>query len=89
MEGGVDVLDHVVHVGVVLVDELVDGTELGFEGPIAQLLHLAPLHLVHRQELRVVLLVGAEEACLTDQPRWHLAVGTDADVENVLAVMPL
>jgi hypothetical protein len=87
MEGGVDVLDHVGDVGVVLVDELVDGAKLCLEGPVPQLLHLSPLDLVHCQELGVVILVAAEEAALTDQPRGQGALRPNADVEDVFAVV--
>ncbi len=87
MEGGIYVLDHIGDVGVVLVDELVDGSKLCLEGPVAQLLHLSSLDLIYCQQLGVVILVATKEAAFAHQPRRMGALRVYADVEDVLAVV--
>lgn len=89
MEGGIDVLDHVVDIGVMLVDKFINLAELLFERPVSQLLYFSGLDLVDCQQLLVVLLVGLEEAGLADQPGGEVAFGVDADVEDVLALVAL
>lgn len=89
MEGGIDVLDHVGHIGILLVDKLINGPKFWLERPVSQLLHLSPLDLVDRQKLTVVLLVRLEETCLTDESSRQVAVSTNADIKDILAVVTL
>lgn len=87
MEGGIDVLDHIVDIGVVLVHEFVDLAELLLEGPVSQLLYFACLDLVDCQQFLVMLFVGLEEAGLADQASGEVAFRVDADVEDVLSLV--
>lgn len=89
MEGGIDVLDHVVDIGVVLVDELINLAELLFEGPVSQLLYFSSLDLIDCEQLLVMFFVGLEEAGLADQPGGEVAFGVDAYIEDVLALVAL
>jgi hypothetical protein len=89
MEGGIDVLDHVGHIGILLVDKFINGSKLWLERPVSQFLHLSPLDLVDRQKLTVMLLVGLEETSLTDESSRQVAVSANADIKDIFAVVTL
>ena len=89
MEGGIDVLDHVGHIGFLLVDKLINGPKLWLKRPVTQFLHLSPLDFVESQEFAVVLLVGFKEARLADETRGQIAVSSNANVKDILAIMAL
>lgn len=89
MKGGIDVLDHVVNIGVMLVDEFVDLAEALLERPVSQLLYFSCLDFINGQKLFVMLLMTTEKAGLADQTCWKFTLRSNADVEYVFAVMTI
>jgi len=89
MEGGIDVLDHVGHIGFLLVDKLINGPKLWLIRPVTQFFHLSPLDFIEGQKFAVVLLVGFKEAGLADETRGQITISSNANVEDILTVMAL
>lgn len=85
MKGGIDVLNHIADIGLMLGYKFKYLSILLFKGPVPQFLYLPIFNLIYCQELLVVFLVRFEEASLTGKTSGLSTRWIDTDVQNIVS----
>lgn len=80
MKGGIDVLNHVADIGLMLGDKLEGFLKFLAEGPISESLDFTIFYFIYCQELFIVFCVRLEETGLTYQSSRFLAVWVYAEI---------